>query len=228
MTLTATAAPVLGAASTALAIASLLDPTPALTITPILHPQDGVPDPRSRTFWSAVANVLYIQRQRGADLFGPTPDLSAKLAQGNDLVAHGRRGPIGCDADTLAGLALWDAADRATQADRPSTPVAHHLIGWLPTDATRDTWRDLTLQFLDVAVVANGMVAEWAIHALADDGGRWIKRPHLHAIVTHRFWRPGTRVGQPNAAWLGTPRHRQRMMDVWEAVVDANLDPGQI
>ncbi len=227
MTLTANAAPIPGAASTALAIASLLDPTPALSITPILHPQDGVPNPRSRTFWSAVANVLYIQRQRGTDLFGPTPDLTAKLAQGNDLVAHCRRGPIGCDADALSGLALWDAADRATRADRPSTPVAHHLIGWLPTNATRDTWRDLTLQFLDVAVVANGMVAEWAIHALADDAGRWIKRPHLHIILTHRVWRPGTRTGQPNAAWLGTPRHRQRMMDAWDQIAGGTLNPEQ-
>ncbi len=73
--------------------------------------------------------------------------------------------------------------------------------------------QDLTLDFLDRAVVANGMIAEWAIHALADSEGRWIKRPHLHAILTHRFWRPGTRLGQPNAAWLGTPRHRQRLVD---------------
>jgi hypothetical protein len=71
----------------------------------------------------------------------------------------------------------------------------------------------------DVAVVANGMIADWAIHALADDGGRWITRPHLHIIATHRFWRAGTRTGQPNAAWLGTPRHRQRMMDAWEAIM---------
>lgn len=166
MTLTAT--PIPGAASTALAIASLLDPTPVLTIMPILHPQDGVPDPRSRTFCSAVAKVLYIQRQRGTDLFGPTPGLTSKLAQGNDLVACGRRGPM-----------PWPAS----------------RYGTLPTARPRP------------------MVAEWALHALADEDGRWIKRPHLHVILTHRFWRACTRVGQPNAAWLGTPRHRQRMMD---------------
>jgi hypothetical protein len=219
MTTTYAVASTMGAASIPHATATIIDPTASLTITPVLHPRDGVPDPRSRTFWSAVANVLYIRRQHGTDLFGPTPDLTAKLAQGNDLIAFGRRGPIGCDIDALAGLALWDAADRAAQVDRPSAPVAHHVIGWLPTGAARECWRDLTLEFLDRAVVANGMVAEWCIHALADEGGRWIKRPHLHVILTHRFWRPGTRVGQPNAAWLGTPRHRQRMVEAWDGVM---------
>ncbi|MDV3166663.1 MAG: hypothetical protein Q8807_03325, partial ['Waltheria sp.' little leaf phytoplasma] len=113
MTPTYTVAPLPGVAPIPHAPMSVVDPTPALTITPIIHPRDGVPDPRSRTFWSAVANVLYIRRQQGRDLFGSTPDLSEKLAQGNDLIAHGRRGPTGCDTDALAGLALWDAADRA-------------------------------------------------------------------------------------------------------------------
>lgn len=189
-----------------------------LAITPVLHPRDGVPDPRSRTFWSAVANACYIRRQNGTDLFGDTPDISDKLAQGNDLIACGRRGPTGCDADDIQGLGLWQAADQAALSDRPGAPVAHHIIGWLPTNVTRAAWEDLTLEFLDRAVVANGMVADWAIHALADDGGRWLKRPHLHAVLTHRFWRPGTRMGQPNAAWLGTPRHRQRMVDAWDEV----------
>lgn len=189
-----------------------------LAITPVLHPRDGVPDRRSRTFWSAVANVCYIHRRDGVDLFGDTPDISDKLVQGNDLVACGRRGPIGCDADGIQGLGLWQAADQAALSDRPGAPVAHHIIGWLPTNATRATWEDLTLEFLDRAVVANGMVADWAIHALADDGGRWLKRPHLHAVLTHRFWRPGTRLGQPNAAWLGTPRYRQRMNDAWDEI----------
>lgn len=190
--------------------------TSGLVVTPVLHPRDGIRDPRSRTFWSAVANVCYIRRQRGVDLFGNTPDLSERLAQGNDLVACGRRGPTGCDADAVAGSRLWEAADQAALSDRPGAPVAHHIIGWLPTNATQAAWQDLTLDFLDRAVVANGMIAEWAIHVLADGEGRWIKRPHLHAILTHRFWRPGTRLGQPNAAWLGTPRHRQRLVDAWD------------
>lgn len=205
----------------AAAHSALLDKPAAdlgLAITPVIHPRDGVPDSRSRTFWSAVANACYIHRQNGVDLFGDTPDISDKLAQGNDLIACGRRGPTGCDADDIQRLGLWHAADQAALSDRPGAPVAHHIIGWLPTNVTRAVWEDLTLEFLDRAVVANGMVADWAIHALTDDGGRWLKRPHLHAILTHRFWRPGTRTGQPNAAWLGTPKHRQRMSDAWDGI----------
>lgn len=192
--------------------------TTQLLITPIIHPRNGVPNPASRTFWSATANVLYIVRQPGRDLFGVTPDLSDKLAQGNDLVDHGRRGPIGCDGDAIAGLALWEAADQRTQVDRPSAPVAYHIIGWLPTNATRESWRDLTLAFLDREVTANGMIADWAIHSLADADGRWIKRPHLHAVVTHRFWKTGRRTGEPNGAWLGTAKRQQKMRDAWESI----------
>lgn len=189
-----------------------------LTVSPIIHPRDGVPDPRSRTFWSAMANALYIVRQRGTDVFGPTPDLADKLALGNDLVDHGRRGPIGCDSDALRGTALWEAADRAAQTDRPSAPVAYHVIGWLPTNKTREAWRELALEFLDREVALNGMVADWAIHSLADKDGHWIKKPHLHAILTHRFWKPGRRPGEPNPGWLGTAKHRQKLVDGWEGI----------
>ena len=190
-----------------------------LSITPVIHPKDGVSDPRSRTFWSAVANVNYIVRTQGTDLFGPTPDLTEKLANGNDLIDHGRRGPIGCDGDTVRGLAIWDAADRAAQHDRPSTPVAHHLIGWLPTGGTREHWRELTLEFLDREIAGGGMVADWAIHALSDPKGGWIKKPHLHVITTHRFWKAGRRTGEPNAAWLGSTKHKQKVVDAWEGLM---------
>lgn len=115
-------------------------------------------------------------------------------------------------------MALWEAADGAGQVDRPSAPVAFHVIGWLPTSATRERWRDLTLEFLDREVVANGMVADWAVHALANADGRWIKKPHLHAILTHRFWKPGRRTGEPNGAWLGSTKQRQKMADAWAAI----------
>ncbi len=58
-----------------LMLASLTgEQTSPLAITPVIHPKDGVPDPACRTFWSATANALYIVRQSGTDLFGPTPD----------------------------------------------------------------------------------------------------------------------------------------------------------
>jgi hypothetical protein len=181
-------------------LASLESQTSPLAITPVIHPKDSVPNPKSRTFWSATANALYIVRRRGTDLFGQTPDLADKLARGNDLVDFGRRGPIGCDSDALAGMALWEAADGAGQVDRPSAPVAHHIIGWLPTNVTHERWQEIVLEFLDRVVVVNGMVADWATHALADADGRWVKKPHFHAVLTHRFWKAGRRTGEPNAA----------------------------
>jgi hypothetical protein len=200
-------------------------PEPLMSISPVIHPCDGIRDPRSRTFWSATANALYIVRRQADDLFGPIPDLSDRLAQGNDLVNHGRRGPIGCDADGVLDLALWQAADQAALTDRPSAPVAYHLIGRLPSTLTREAWREIVLEYLDRAIVVNGMVADWAIHALVDREGRWIKRPHVHIIVTHRFWRAGRRTGEPNHAWCGSPKLRTKLMDTWSALVGSDDAP---
>lgn len=201
------------------AIAAFSDARPAspFDISPVVHPQNGIASDASRTFWSATANALYIVRRNGADLFGPTPDFAAKLVACPDLIDQGRRGPIGCDAEPVAGLALWRAADAAAIVDRPSAAVAHHAIGWLPTDTDADGWREIALEFLDTHIVANGMVADWAIHALADGEGGWLKKPHLHAIITGRFWR-GQRVGQPQAAWLTTAKQRTRLEDAWIAL----------
>ena len=212
-----TATPQSGSTLKAEQLASLAaDRREMFSITPIIHPVDGVGDPRSRTFWSATANALYIVRKDGEDLFGPTPSLAHKLAEGSDLIDHGRRGPIGCDADAIAGLKLWEAADLATCQDRPSAPVAYHAIGWLPENRTREAWRELTLEFLDREIVTNGMVADWAIHALAGNGGGWVKQPHLHAVLTHRFWRVGRRTGAPNPAWLAYPKSRNKLAMAWE------------
>lgn len=189
-------------------------------ITPVLHPQAGMPSDRSRTFWSATANAAYIVRKDDIDLFGPTPDFAAKLAACPDLVVHGRRGPIGCDAEPLAGLELWRQADQAAIVDRPSAPVAYHAIGWLPPVMGEVGWRESILQFLDEQIVANGMVADWALHALSDGQGGWIKKPHMHAVITARFWK-GPRAGQPQAAWLATIKRRNAVGDAWSETVGA-------
>lgn len=196
-------------------------PQALFSVTPVIHPQNGVRAESSRTFWSAVSNSLYIRRENGEDLFGATPDFAAKLIGCPDLVAHGRRGPIGCDADGVADLALWQAADEAAVSDRPSAPVAWHAIGWLPTDMDEAGWRELVLQFLDERFVANGMVADWAIHSLPDGESGWIKKPHMHAIATARFWK-GPRLGQPQAAWLATARSRSALEAAWTQM------PGQL
>lgn len=199
---------------TAFAPQAAIRPQALFSVTPVIHPQNGVRAESSRTFWSATSNALYIRRETGDDLFGPTPDFAAKLIGCPDLVAHGRRGPIGCDSDDVADLALWRAADEAAVSDRPSAPVAWHAIGWLPTAMDEAGWLELVLQFLDERFVVNGMVADWAIHALADGEGGWIKKPHLHAIATARFWK-GPRIGQPQAAWLATAKSRSALEAVW-------------
>lgn len=199
------------------AIAALADARPqkSFDITPVIHPQHGLHPENSRTFWSATANAHYITRSNGEDLFGPMPDFASKLVDCPDLVAHGRRGPIGCDGEGLAGDALWRAADQAALTDRPSAPVAYHAIGWLPVDRSPEDWKELILQFLDEQIVCNGMVADWALHALDDGAGGWIKKPHLHAVITARFWK-GPRRGQPQAAWLATAKQRTAAEDYWD------------
>lgn len=194
-------------------------PQALFSVTPVIHPQNGVRAENSRTFWSATSNALYIRRQTGEDLFGPTPDFAAKLVACRDLVAHGRRGPIGCDNDGVADLSLWRAADEAAVADRPSAPVAWHAIGWLPSEMGEAGWRELVLQFLDERFVANGMVVDWAVHALPDGEGGWVKKPHLHAVATARFWK-GPRTGQPQAAWLATARSRSALEAAWTDLVE--------
>lgn len=202
-------------------IAALADTRPQkpFDITPVIHPQNGFHPEASRTFWSATANALYIVRQNGEDVFGATPDFAGKLAECPDLVAHGRRGPIGCDVDAIAGLELWRAADKAAAVDRPSAPVAFHAIGWLPTAMGEEGWREWILQFLDDQIVANGMIADWALHALGDGEGGWVKKPHMHAVITSRFWK-GPRIGQPQPAWFSTAKRRSMVGEVWAAMGD--------
>lgn len=197
-------------------------PQQPFDITPVIHLQDGQPSERSRTFWSATANALYIVRHDGEDLFGQTPRFADKLIGCPDLVDHGRRGPIGCEADPLAGLQLWRAADEAALTDRPSAPVAFHAVGWLPTSMPRHGWRELILQFLDEQIVAAGMVADWALHALADDDGRWVKKPHFHAVITSRFWK-GPRLGQPQPAWFQTAKHCAAVGEAWQTLINVGL-----
>ena len=190
------------------------------TITPVIHPQHGLHPDASRTFWSATANAHYIVRQNGQDLFGPTPDFAAKLVDCPDLVAHGRRGPTDCDVQGNIGMDLWRAADAAALIDRPSAPVAFHSIGWLPPTMGEAGWRELILQFLDEQMLAKGMIADWAIHALTDREGEWIKKPHVHFITTGRFWK-GPRIGQPQLTWFSTVKQRKSAIDAWRNISES-------
>ncbi|MEO9130695.1 MAG: MobA/MobL family protein [Sphingomonas sp.] len=110
-------------------------------------------------------------------------------------------------------------ADRSGLTDRPSAPVAFHAVGWLPTAMDERGWREIILEFLDDHVVANGMIADWALHALADAEGGWIKKPHMHAVITSRFWK-GPRVGQPQSAWFATIKRRNAVGLARQAITD--------
>ena len=88
------------------------------------------------------------------------------------------------------------------------------------------------LTFLDQRVVQKGMIADWAIHALADEAGDWIKRPHFHAVITARFWK-GPRIGQPQAAWFQTSRQRKTLAENWGELVGLTgevcpIDPSRL
>lgn len=197
-------------------------PQRLFSITPILHPKNGFHPEYSRTFWSAVANALYIVRQDGVDLFGRTPNFATKLSACPDLVDHGRRAPISAKDSNLGGLSLWRAADEAARWDRPTAPVAWHVVGWLPPEQDKEQWRELIMTFLDSHLVQRGMVIDWAIHALADEHGGWIKRPHFHAVITARFWK-GPRIGQPQSAWLHSSSQRKKAVERWEQLTGGGL-----
>lgn len=67
---------------------------------------------------------------------------------------------------------------------------------------------------LPSAVRVEQMIADWAIHARPDNDGGWIKKPHMHAVITSRFWN-GRRIGQLQAAWFATAKRRNTAADAW-------------
>ena len=79
-------------------------------------------------------------------------------------------------------------------------------------------WRELILAFLDEQFFVNGMVDDWALHALNNGQGGWIKRPHMHAPITGRLWK-GSRIGQPQPSWLTTENIGNALGVAWVATV---------
>lgn len=166
------------------------------------------------TYRSAKANFLYTVRINGEDERGPTPDFAAKSA---DLVDHGREAPTRGPGPSLEGVALWEAADRAARDHCPQHATAFHLIGTLPPDGDPASWRALIQNFCQTEFCMNGMIADWAIHALADDAGSWKIAPHVHIILTARGWRSGggRRPGQRNIAWLSRETQHRALRQSW-------------
>jgi hypothetical protein len=137
---------------------------------PIMPPCADDPDreAKRKTHRTAVATWLYINRVAGNDRFGPLP--SAYLDKADDLVASGRRHPIGKFPPHFRhGQQIWDEADVAAAAD-PAHAAGVHIIGTLP-EGDPTSWRRLVERYGDDHFVTQGMVIDWAIHFKRNDDG---------------------------------------------------------
>ena len=172
------------------------------------------PDLRA-THRTAAANYWYIVRENGHDLLGPTPDFHAKRA---DLVDSGREAPLRGPAPSLAACALWQAADVGAAAHRPDQASAFHIVASLP-EGDAASWRALVQAYGQAELCANGMVADWAIHARDADGpGSSRIAPHVHLLVTARSWRAGRRPGQRHPRWFTHKAQIRGAADRWYAM----------
>lgn len=165
---------------------------------------------RRATHRTAQANFAYITRTDCIDEFGSTPNFEAKRA---DLVVTGRTGPLRSLKKQLAGSALWRQADQFADGRRPEQAKAAHIVGSLPQDKSPGEWQDLVRTFCEIQLASEGMVTDWAIHALRGDDGNWRKLPHCHLLVTTRTW--DRDPGRRQARWFGCEEHERKAADAW-------------
>lgn len=168
-----------------------------------------------RTHRTARASWLYIHRQHGIDLVGPTPDWSVR----DDLVTHGRCAPIRAAGHaSLDGIGLWDRADAHAAAIRPDEPVLAHAVGSLPTGGDVASWRNLIEGFCEDHLKSQGMVTDWAIHHRAGTDDRPEILPHVHMLITTRVFDPAhADVGRIRQTWLRTEKARKALTEKWWA-----------
>ena len=167
-------------------------------------------DERRATHRTALCNYLYIMRENGADEFGPTPEFAARR---NELVTVGRHGPIRSHRPMYAGSVIWAAADEASREPRPELATAMHAVGSLPPEQDVVQWTRLVAEFCDEQLAARGMVVDWAIHTLREDGEYTIP-PHVHWLITSRTFDRGNR-GQWQKAWITTPAQVTELGIAW-------------
>jgi hypothetical protein len=177
-------------------IASLHETRP-FVVRPIIDRVglSGGAQPQLGTHRTAAASYLYIRRQPGSDSIGPLPP--AYLAKGADLVDMGRVYPRNTPPALREGRLLWDEADSAALRHDLGDASATHIVASLPSSMAPPEWRELVTKWALKALVAEGMIADWGIHALVDpDTGKWAVKPHVHALVTARDFKPGLRRGR--------------------------------
>lgn len=167
-----------------------------------------------RTHKTARASYLYIHRQHGTDLFGPTPDWSKR----DDLVAHGRCAPARANHPSLDGIGLWDQADSYAAQFRPDEPVCAHAVASLPQGDGLASWRNLIEGFCEDHLTSQGMVVDWGIHQrpAGDDCSEIL--PHCHMLITCRAFDPGNAdVGKIRQNWVRTEKARKALGEKWWA-----------
>jgi hypothetical protein len=138
------------------------------------------------------------------------------LDKADDLVASGRRNPIGKFPPHFRhGRKIWDEADVAAAAD-PAHAAGVHIIGSLPPgDPT--SWRRLVERYCDDHFVMQGMVIDWAIHFKRNDDGQWTTAPHFRGLVSARRYRNDLRRGARQKTWLFTRAQIDAAEDAWLA-----------
>jgi MobA/MobL family len=197
------------------AIASLHETRP-FVVRPIIDRVglSGGAQPQLGTHRTAAASYLYIRREAGSDSIGPLPP--AYLEKRHDLVDMGRAYPRNTPPALREGRLLWDEADSAALRHDIGDASATHIVASLPSAMTSPEWRELVTKWALEALVSEGMIADWCIHALADpDTGKWTVKPHVHVLATARDFKPGLRRGRRQFAWLKSSRQVQACEDIW-------------
>lgn len=173
-----------------------------------------------RTHRTARASWLYIHRQHGIDMVGPTPDWSRR----DDLVDYGRSAPARANQPSLDGIGLWDQADAHAAVNRPDEPACIHAVGSLPLGGDAASWRSLIVGFCEDHLKSQGMVTDWAIHHRATDGERSEIMPHVHLLISSRVFDPGhADVGCIRQTWVRSEKARRALAEKWWA--DSGMYP---
>jgi hypothetical protein len=171
---------------------------------------------RVPAYKSAVANVAYIWRDNSpSDRFGPMPTRFADRRfeiKGSGLLLPASA-PVWAAADPYK---IWAEADAvAVATGDPTAVAAWHVMMEIPLDVRPQDWRWLCEGFLHSQLVQQGAAVAWATHALECDDGEWIIKPHIHAIVTARYWRHDRRHGRRHPNWIGSWALQKRMEFAW-------------
>lgn len=171
---------------------------------------------RVPAYKTAVSNVAYIWRHSDpVDRFGPMPARFSERrfeVRGSALLLPASA-PLWAASDPYR---IWAEADAvAVATGDPTAVAAWHVMMEIPLDVRPGNWRWLCEGFLHSQLVQQGAAVAWAIHSVQGDDGEWIIKPHLHAIVTARYWRHDKRHGRRHPNWICSWAQHKRMEFAW-------------